>query len=62
MRNEGNPLISVCIINYNQGRFFADALNSYLSQTYKELELIVIDDCSTDNSVEVINRLLNEKN
>ncbi len=62
MVNEPNPLISVCIINYNQGRFFADALNSYLSQNYNPLELIVIDDCSTDNSVEIINNLLKEKN
>ena len=62
MHNGSNPLISVCIINYNQGRFFADALNSYLSQTYSPLELIVIDDCSTDNSVEIINNLLKEKN
>ena len=62
MVNEPNPLISVCIINYNQGKFFADALNSVLSQTYSPIELIVIDDCSTDNSVEIIESLLKEKN
>lgn len=57
-----HPLVSVCIINYNQGRFFKDCLESFLSQTYKNTELIIIDDCSTDNSADIIKLLLAENN
>ncbi len=57
--NFESSLISVCIINFNQGKYFDDCLNSYIFQTYKNLELIIIDDCSTDNSVQIISDLLN---
>ena len=47
-------LVSVIMPNYNGKRFVADAINSVLNQTYKNLELIVIDDKSTDGSLSVI--------
>lgn len=47
------PRVSVCIPNRNYGRFLADAISSALAQSERDIEVIVIDDQSTDNSVEV---------
>lgn len=54
----GKPEISILIANYNNGHFFKDALLSLLRQTIVDWEAIVIDDGSTDNSVEVIRNLI----
>jgi glycosyltransferase involved in cell wall biosynthesis len=48
-----NPLISVVIPAFNRGKTIAYCLNSVLVQTYENIEVIVVDDCSTDNTVEV---------
>ena len=40
--------------NYNHGKYIGEALNAILSQSYRPVEVIVIDDASTDNSVEII--------
>jgi glycosyltransferase involved in cell wall biosynthesis len=47
-------LISVIITNYNYGRFLGQAIDSVLAQTYPDVECIVVDDGSTDNSRDVI--------
>ena len=47
-------LVSVLIPNYNYARFLPDAIESVLSQTYPHIEMIVVDDGSTDNSRDVI--------
>jgi teichuronic acid biosynthesis glycosyltransferase TuaG len=49
-----NYLISVILTNYNGSRFLKKSINSVLNQTYKNLELIIIDDCSTDSSEKII--------
>ncbi len=44
------PLFSILIANYNDGRYLNDALASVERQTYRNFEVIIVDDCSTDNS------------
>ena len=48
------PLVSIIINNYNYERFLPEAIDSALNQTYKQIEVIVVDDASTDNSHKVI--------
>ncbi|SIT92237.1 glycosyltransferase [Pontibacter indicus] len=52
------PLVSVICLCYNHERFIAEALDSVLAQTYPNLEIIIMDDCSTDNSVAIIREYL----
>lgn len=47
-------LVSVIIPNYNYARFLKQRIDSVLNQTHKELEVIILDDCSTDQSRKVI--------
>ncbi|WP_226063957.1 glycosyltransferase family 2 protein [Kaistella polysaccharea] len=50
--------ISILIANYNNGHFFKDAFESLQRQTFKNWEAVIIDDCSTDNSVELITEMI----
>lgn len=46
--------ISIIVVCYNHSKYVIDCLESILHQTYKNIQLLIVDDCSTDNSVEVI--------
>ena len=48
------PLVSVVVPNYNYEKFLPQRLQSIVGQTYKNIEIIILDDCSTDNSMQVI--------
>ena len=50
------PLISVLIPTYNREKILPISINSALSQTYKNFEVVVIDDCSTDDTEAVVDR------
>ena len=47
-------LISIIMPNYNGEKFIRESLESVLNQTYKNWELLIIDDCSKDKSTEII--------
>lgn len=49
-----HPFVSVIIPNYNHAAFLKQRINSVLSQTYKNFEVILLDDCSSDNSTEIM--------
>ena len=49
-----NKTVSVIIPVYNAGRYIAYTVESAVTQTYKDLEIILVDDCSKDNSAEII--------
>jgi hypothetical protein len=48
------PLLSVTVLNYNYARFLPGCLDSIMRQSFKDFELIIIDDRSTDDSLDVI--------
>lgn len=51
MNRQNNPLVSVIVPVYNVEQYLDECLNSIRQQTYENLEIIVVEDCSTDNSL-----------
>ena len=55
------PLLSICIPAYNNAAYIKDTIDSILSQTYKNLELVIVDDKSKDDTVAVIKSIPDER-
>ena len=54
LSNHERPLVSVVMPVYNAERFLRQAIDSVLNQTYQNIELIAVDDCSKDNSLQIL--------
>ena len=52
-------LVSIIMPSYDAARFIGESINSVLLQTYSNWELLIVDDCSKDNSVEVVRKFAN---
>ncbi len=56
-----NDLVSIVVPVYNAEKFLADTINSVLEQSYNNFELILVNDCSKDNSKDIYNKFKNDK-
>ena len=54
-------LISIIMPSYNASKYIEASIRSVQNQTYSEWELIIVDDCSTDNTVDIINKFCDER-
>jgi len=62
MDNIQQPLVSIVFTSYNHKEYLREALDSLVNQTYTNLEIIIIDDCSTDGSQEILKEYQNKLN
>ena len=53
---QNNTFFSVIIPNYNNGEWLEKSINSIFQQTFTNYEVIIVDDCSTDNSIDIIKK------
>jgi len=66
------PLLTIAVAVYNTEKYLRECLDSVVDQTYRNLEIICVNDCSTDNSLEILEEyatkdkrikiIINEKN
>ena len=56
-----NDLISIIMPSYNTAKYIKESIQSVLAQTYPDGELIIVDDCSTDNTDEVVQPFLSDE-
>lgn len=57
-----NNKLSIIVPVYNTGKYLEKCINSLINQTYKNIEIVIVEDCSTDNSKNIIKKFENRKN
>ena len=55
-----DDLVSIIMPSFNTGKYITETIESVLAQSYKNWELIIVDDCSTDNTDEVVKSFLSD--
>jgi len=64
--NHGNkilfPEVTIVIPAYNGGRFIKECLNSAINQSFSNIEIVIVDDCSTDDTFSAVQRFMREDN
>ena len=60
IKGNGNPKFSIIVASYNYASIIGEAIDSLLAQTYRNYEIIVVDDGSPDNSLEVISNYVKQ--
>lgn len=55
------PLVSVIMPAYNAGKYIGEAIESIIEQTYRQIELIIVEDCSTDDTLKQIEKYKDER-
>ena len=58
--NNNGILVSVIMSVYNSEKYVEESVRSIMKQSYSNLEVLIADDCSTDNSYEILLKLANE--
>ncbi len=61
VEHDSRPKFSIIMANYNNAQYIAQAIESVRRQTFKEWELIIVEDCSTDNSRAMIDQYLGDR-
>lgn len=61
MKMTNNPLVSVLIPTYNSEKYIKDTLEGILNQTYDNLEIVVIDDASTDKTLDIVRKYTDKR-
>lgn len=61
MNMKDKPLVSICIPSYNSSLYIRETVLSVLGQTYENIELVICDDCSSDNTVDIIKAIVDSR-
>lgn len=57
--NEKKPLVSIALCTYNGEKYLKEQLDSLVNQTYPNIEIIAVDDCSTDSTLQILHNFKN---